>query len=86
GSATGIINQGGFFASLLLVITIGVILDWRTPGSGTNYSPESFRWAMSAQYVLWTLGLVQIWRFRVKTRVRLKAEDPEAYAHMAKLG
>lgn len=86
GSAIGIINQGGFGASLILVIAIGLILDWRTPGSGTNYSPESFRWAMSAQYVLWTLGLVQIWRFRVKTRARLQAEDPDAYAHMAKLG
>ena len=31
-SASGIINQGGFLASLLLVIAIGLVLDWRTPG------------------------------------------------------
>ena len=31
-SATGIINQGGFLASLVLVVAIGLILDWRTPG------------------------------------------------------
>jgi hypothetical protein len=36
-SATGIINQGGFYASLVLVIAIGVILDWRTPGSSSDY-------------------------------------------------
>ena len=86
GSATGIINQGGFVASLLLVVAIGLILDWRTPGSSTAYSPSAFRWAMSAQYVLWALGLVQIWRYRVKTRARILAEDPDARAKMTKLG
>lgn len=86
GSATGIINQGGFVASLILVVAIGLILDWRTPGEGVNYTPDAFRWAMSAQYVLWIFGLTQIWRFRLKTRRRLRGEDPEAYARMAKLG
>jgi len=73
-SATGIINQAGFFASLTLVIAIGLILDWRTPGASTDYSPDAFRWAMSFQYVLWSIGLVQIWRFRVKARARLIAD------------
>lgn len=86
GSATGIINQGGFVASLILVVAIGLILDWRTPGSGADYTPDAFRWAMSAQYVLWFFGLTQIWRFRVRTRRRLQHDDPAAYARMAKLG
>jgi hypothetical protein len=81
GAATGIINQGGFVASLLLVIAIGLVLDWRTPGSSTAYSPESFRWAMSVQYVLWTVGIVQIWRYRRRTRAALLAEDPDAREH-----
>lgn len=67
-SASGIINQGGFLASLLLVIAIGLVLDWRTPGSGSTYSPAAFRWAMAAQYPLWGLGLLQVWRYRVRTR------------------
>ncbi|WP_296601511.1 nitrate/nitrite transporter [Nocardioides sp.] len=67
-SASGIINQGGFIASLLLVIAIGLILDWRTPGSSSAYGPDAFRWAMSAQYVLWAVGLTQVYRYRVKTR------------------
>jgi len=73
GSAIGIINQGGFVASLTLVVAIGVILDWRTPGSSTAYSPSAFRWAMSAQYVLWGIGVVQIWRYRRKARARILA-------------
>ena len=86
GGAIGIINQGGFVASLLLVIAIGYILDWRTPGSSTDYAPSAFRWAMSAQYVLWGFGLIQIWRYRLKTRARILEEDPDAKAKMTKLG
>lgn len=85
GSAIGIINQGGFVASLILVIAIGLILDWRTPGSGNDYSPSAFRWAMSFQYVLWAVGLVQIWRYRIKIRRHLIAEDPDARSKMTKL-
>ena len=83
-SATGIINQAGFFASLTLVIAIGLILDWRTPGAGNDYTPGAFRWAMSFQYVLWSIGLVQIWRYRIKARARLKADDPESYAEQSR--
>jgi MFS family permease len=81
-SASGIINQGGFLASLLLVVAIGLILDWRTPGGGSDYTPASFRWAMSFQYVLWSLGIVQIWRYRVRTRRKIMAEEPQAYGRV----
>jgi sugar phosphate permease len=86
GTAIGLINQGGFLASLVLVLAIGVVLDWRTPGSSTDYAPTAFVWAMSCQYVLWALGLVQLVRYRVRARQRLRADDPEAYARMSGLG
>jgi hypothetical protein len=84
-SATGIINQGGFYASLVLVIAIGVILDWRTPGSSSDYTPSAFRWAMSFQYLLWGLGLIQIVRYRVKARARLLLDDPGLWAELSRL-
>jgi MFS family permease len=84
-SATGIINQGGFYASLVLVIAIGLILDWRTPGASSDYTPAAFRWAMSFQYVLWGIGLVQIWRYRIKARARLRDEDPHLWAELSGL-
>ncbi|MGI9083934.1 MAG: MFS transporter [Aeromicrobium sp.] len=86
GTAIGLINQGGFLASLVLVLAIGIVLDWRTPGASTDYSPSAFVWAMSCQYVLWTLGLVQLVRYRAKARVRLRADDPDAWARMSGLG
>ncbi|GAA1960212.1 MFS transporter [Nocardioides panacihumi] len=67
-SASGIVNQGGFIASLVLVLSIGWMLDWRTPGSGSAYTVSAFRWAMSLQYVLWAVGLVQIVRYRRRAR------------------
>lgn len=79
-SATGIINQGGFIASLVLVFAIGLILDWRTPGGGSNYSPGAFKAAMSFQYVLWGIGTVQIVRYRIKARARLLEDNPDEWA------
>ena len=79
-SASGIINQAGFGVSLLLVISVGLILDWRTPGAGTDYTPSAFRWAMSAQYVLWAVGLVQILRYRRRTRAAISRAELEAGA------
>ncbi|ANH39924.1 putative sulfoacetate transporter SauU [Nocardioides dokdonensis FR1436] len=67
-SSTGIINVGGFSASLVLVVAIGLVLDWRTPGGGTDYTPEAFRWAMSTQYVIWVIGLSQVVRYRLRAR------------------
>lgn len=85
GSATGIINQGGFYASLVLVVAVGLILDWQTP-RGSNYTPGAFQWAMSFQYVLWGIGLVQIWRYRRKARARLRLDEPALWAVQSGLG
>ena len=79
-SASGIINQGGFVASLVLVIAIGIVLDWRTPGGGSDYTPSAFRWAMSTQYLVWALGLVQVYRYRVKTRRVVDRDELESVA------
>jgi sugar phosphate permease len=80
GGATGIVNQGGFVASLLTIVAIGLVLDWRTPGGGSAYSPDAFRIAMATQYVVWAVGITQILRYRRRTRLQLAAEDPDGLA------
>jgi len=67
-SASGIINQAGFVAALVMVLAVGWVLDWRTPGGGSDYTPSAFRWAMSVQYAGWLLGGLQLWRYRRKVR------------------
>ncbi|GAA4710400.1 MFS transporter [Pedococcus ginsenosidimutans] len=80
GSATGIVNVGGFLASLSTVTLIGVILDHVAPGGPSTYDVDTFRLAMSVQYVVWGLGVVQILRYRRRARRELEARDPDAYA------
>ena len=80
GGATGIVNQGGFIASLVTIVAIGIVLDLASPSGGSSYSPDAFRIAMATQYVVWALGVVQILRYRRQARLQLAAEDPEGLA------
>jgi MFS family permease len=77
GSASGIVNVGGFVASLSTVALIGVVLDRVAPGGPSTYTLESFRVAMSVQYIVWTIGLVQILRFRRKARAAQRRDLPD---------
>ena len=79
GSATGIVNVGGFLASLSTVTLIGIILDRVAPGGPSTYDVDTFRIAMSVQYLVWGLGVSQILRYRRRVRRELKTSDPAAY-------
>ncbi|WP_199520973.1 MFS transporter [Jiangella anatolica] len=73
GTATGIVNVGGFLASLLTILAIGLVLDARAGGSSAQYSLDDFRVAMCVQYVMWAIGLVGILRTRRLARRRMAA-------------
>jgi MFS family permease len=71
GSASGVVNVGGFVASLLTVLAIGAVLDLLTPGSSTAYDRDAFRAAFAVQYVFWAVGAVGVARHRRLLRERL---------------
>jgi MFS family permease len=74
GSATGIVNVGGFVASLLTIFAIGVVLDATSGGghgSGGAYDLRAFKLAWSVQYVVWAFGVVGILRTRRLVRARM---------------
>jgi MFS family permease len=71
GSASGVVNVGGFVASLLTILAVGAVLDLLTPGSSTDYSLGAFRAAFAVQYVFWAIGLVGVVRHRRQLRDRL---------------
>src|SRR5450631_373489 len=77
GSASGIVNVGGFVASLSTVALIGIVLDQVAPGGPSTYTVDSFRAAMSVQYIVWVIGLVQILRFRRKARTVQPSQYPD---------
>ena len=70
GSASGIVNVGGFVASLTTVLLIGAVLDTLSTGGPAAYTLGAFRAAFCVQYLLWGLGLWGVFR----TRRRLKAD------------
>jgi MFS family permease len=71
GSASGVVNVGGFVASLLTILAVGVVLDVLTPGASTAYGLDAFRAAFAVQYVFWAVGLVGVLRHRRELRGRL---------------
>ena len=75
GSATGIVNVGGFIASLVTILAVGVVLDLSGAGGGVgraaSYDLDAFKLAWAVQYVIWAVGLVGIVRTRRLVRARL---------------
>ena len=69
GAAVGIVNVGGFVASLLVAWAIGVVLS-RAGG----YTPEAFRAAWTVQYVVWAFAVVAVLGSRRLARRKLAAE------------
>lgn len=78
GRANGVVNIGGFGASLLTMLAIGVVLDLRQPGGVDAYGLADFRVAMTVQYVAWGFGAVQIVRYRRKAIAHLRRVHPGA--------
>ncbi|MGK5520223.1 MFS transporter [Micromonospora sp. URMC 107] len=78
GSATGVVNVGGFVASIVLVLAVGVVLDLATPAGRATPDLAAFRWAFAVQYVLWALGAVQVLRYRNAARREVAARPPVA--------
>ncbi|MEN9748953.1 MAG: hypothetical protein RL149_31 [Actinomycetota bacterium] len=70
GTANGFVNIGGFLATFSTMAIAGWILDvvQQLSHSASPYTPEGFRWAMSAQIVILVFGLVMFLVELKKTR------------------
>lgn len=80
GRANGVVNIGGFVASLLTMWLIGLVLDLREPGGMDAYSLTDFKVALAVQYLFWGLGAWQVWRYRRRAIVHLARLHPEGLA------
>lgn len=78
GRASGVVNIGGFTASLLAIALIGVVLDRLAPGGPDEYTLRDFRIAMSVQFLFWGVGVVQLVRYRRKSLRYVEDVDPAA--------
>ena len=69
GTAQGMVNVGGFTASLLVVQAIGLVL-----GATGGYTPAAFRLAWLVQYPVWLLAVLGVLVTRRQARAVLAAE------------
>jgi MFS family permease len=72
GVATGVANVGGFVASLVTILLIGLTLDLVAGGGRPGL--DDYRLAFSVQYAVWAVGLIGVVRNRRAVRRRLAAE------------
>ncbi|MDT7680145.1 MAG: hypothetical protein QOG57_455 [Pseudonocardiales bacterium] len=72
GTAVGIVNVGGFSASVVVVLAVGLLLGAVAGPAG--YTPAAFRVAWCVQYLVWVVAVVGVVRTRRLARRRM-AED-----------
>ncbi|PKH43802.1 Cyanate permease [Nocardioides alpinus] len=82
GRANGLINVGGFTASLLTMALIGIVLDLSNPGGMDAYTLDDFKLALAVQYVFWALGIVQTLRYRRRGLAHLARVHPGSVEQM----
>ena len=78
GSASGIVNVGGFLATFVMMLLIGFVLDLLSGGSSdlsVLYSLDSFRLAFATQYLVVGTGLVFLLVARRRTRRHLHEKE-----------
>jgi sugar phosphate permease len=66
GVASGIVNVGGFTASLTTILVIGIVLDTLAPSGA--YTLNEFKLGFCFQYLPWAFGFLAVLRSRRLTR------------------
>lgn len=82
GRANGVVNVGGFLASLLTMGLVGLVLDLREPRGVPAYDLGDFKAAFATQYLFWVIGCAQILRYRRKALAHLRRVHPGAIETM----
>jgi len=79
GSANGIVNVGGFTASFVMMLLIGIALDLQARGGAADsaavYSLDAFKLAMLVQFPVVGIGVVALLVERRRTRRLLLQEE-----------
>ena len=74
GTATGLVNVGGFSAAVLSILAVGVVLDLAVDGGAAPLSLEAFRPAFAVLVVPWLVAVVGIVVSRRSTRRAMRAD------------
>ena len=74
GSASGFVNMGGFIATIISVLLVGVVLQVVAPHGASTYTLGEYRIAFASLAIPWIIGVVGVYLSRRDTR-GVMAED-----------
>ena len=74
GSATGFVNMGGFVASIIAILIVGVALQVASPAGATTYTLDEYRVAFATLLVPWLMGVIGVVTSRRETRAAMAAD------------
>lgn len=60
GFATGLVNTGGFTATIFVVLLVGLLLDAQGAGSPESFTLNAFKNALATQIPVWMAGIAAI--------------------------
>ena len=74
GSANGFVNMGGFVATIISVLLVGIVLQAASPAGASTYSLGEYRIAFASLAIPWAMGVIGVFRTRRETRALMAAE------------
>ncbi len=74
GSASGFVNMGGFIATIISVLLVGLVLQFVAPHGASTYTLGDYRIAFASLAVPWIIGVFGVYLSRRDTRA-VMAED-----------
>lgn len=74
GTATAVVNGGGFAVAVLGLLAVGVVLDLAADAGARPLSLEAFRWGFGVLVVPWTVALLGVLVSRARTRASMRSE------------
>lgn len=74
GTATAVVNGGGFAVAVVGLLAVGVVLDTAAEAGAGALSLEAFRWGFGVLVVPWALVLAVVLVSRARTRAAMRAE------------
>ena len=72
GTASGLVNIGGFSTAVVTMLAVGIVLD--VAGAGAPLSLPAFRWAFAVMAVPWSVAVVGVLVSRRSTRRAMLAD------------